>query len=69
MLDLYKMVYVKPENGTYGIGVMRVEQTAKGYHFQILERKRSYKTIHAMYAAIRKQTKGRTTLFKKESIY
>ena len=65
MLGEYKMVYVKPENGTYGIGVMRVEQTANGYHFQISERKRTYKTIHAMYAAIKKQTKGRSYLIQK----
>ena len=65
MLGKFKMVYVKPENGTFGIGVMRVEQTASGYHFQISERKRTYKTINAMYAAIKKQTKGRSYLIQK----
>lgn len=65
MLREYRMVYVKPENGMYGMGVMRVEQSAKGYHFQILERKRSYKTFDAMYAAIRKITKSRSYLVQK----
>jgi glutathione synthase/RimK-type ligase-like ATP-grasp enzyme len=31
MLDRYKMVYVKPNNGTGGRGIMRVEKLGDGY--------------------------------------
>ncbi|MFC5650019.1 YheC/YheD family protein [Paenibacillus solisilvae] len=65
MLQQFKMVYVKPVSGTGGNGVMRVEKTAAGYHFQILTRKRSYKSLNAMYSAIQKETRGRGYLIQK----
>ncbi|BBH20403.1 hypothetical protein Back11_17480 [Paenibacillus baekrokdamisoli] len=65
MLEQFGMVYVKPEHGTFGFGVMRVEQTKQGYHFQILKHKRSYQSLSAMYKAIRKETKGKSYLIQR----
>ena len=69
MLDKFKMVYVKPENGTYGIGVMRVEQTASGYHFQISKASAPTKPLMPCTQRLRSKRRAEATLFKKEFIY
>lgn len=52
MLNRLKMVYVKPVNGTFGKGVIRVEQSADAefpYGFQSGERQYRYRTFEAMF--------------------
>ncbi|MFD2615672.1 YheC/YheD family protein [Paenibacillus gansuensis] len=56
MLDTYQMVYVKPDHGTYGKGVMRVEKNGYGggapYAYQSGETRRYFYTIDALYSSI-----------------
>ena len=52
MLNRMKMVYVKPVNGTFGKGVIRVEQVdgeRLPYVFQSGERQYRYRTFEAMF--------------------
>lgn len=52
MLNRMKMVYVKPINGTFGKGVIRVEKTDDAefpYGFQAGERQYRYRTFEAMF--------------------
>lgn len=35
MLKQYRMVYVKPDAGTGGRGIIRVEKSREGYRYQI----------------------------------
>jgi glutathione synthase/RimK-type ligase-like ATP-grasp enzyme len=58
MLDEFKMVYIKPINGTYGIGVMRVEKQKENGHntfnYQQGTVKRHFSTLPALYRSIMK---------------
>lgn len=58
MLTKYKMVYVKPINGSMGKGVMRVEfkpSVRSGmYQYQLEKTARSFCTFEELYASIRK---------------
>ncbi|WP_059045012.1 YheC/YheD family protein [Paenibacillus rubinfantis] len=58
MLMKHKMVYVKPVNGTWGKGVMRVDfkpnQRQGAYQFQIEKTVRSFGSIDELYTSIRK---------------
>ena len=65
MLQQFSMVYVKPDTGTYGNGVMRVEKAKGQYRFQIGEKLRIYSSYNPMFEAIRKETKGRRYLIQK----
>nr|WP_275983982.1 YheC/YheD family protein [Paenibacillus hamazuiensis] len=68
MLDQYKMVYVKPDIGTFGNGVMRVEYKAgdaKPYSYQSGTAVRSFASYDAMYESIRKSTRKRGYLAQK----
>ncbi|WP_164779496.1 YheC/YheD family protein [Paenibacillus kobensis] len=56
LLKKYKMVYIKPDVGSYGIGVMRVERTELGYQYQIQERIYTFKNYDDMYQSIQKNT-------------
>ncbi|WP_068785847.1 YheC/YheD family protein [Paenibacillus phocaensis] len=64
MLAKYKMVYVKPVNGTWGNGVMRVEfkpnQRQGTYQFQLEKTVRTCGSFDELYTSIRKyKRKGR----------
>lgn len=56
MIKRYAMVYIKPEIGTYGKGVMRVEQiegkTGGLYHYQLGSKKRKFSSFDSMYQSI-----------------
>lgn len=69
MLNIYGMVYIKPNRGTYGTGVMRVEkQTSSGstiYSFHAGTRVRTFDSYDAMYDAILVLTRGRLYLVQK----
>jgi glutathione synthase/RimK-type ligase-like ATP-grasp enzyme len=58
MLNEFRMIYLKPINGTYGKGVIRVakQQTSKKitFHYQQGLEKRSFLTLPALYQSIMK---------------
>ncbi|MBP1157077.1 MULTISPECIES: YheC/YheD family protein [unclassified Paenibacillus] len=69
MLERYGMVYVKPDNGTYGIGVMRVEresgQRGGRYRYQAGTIIRTFSRFDAMYDSILKLTRKRRYVVQK----
>jgi glutathione synthase/RimK-type ligase-like ATP-grasp enzyme len=69
MLQKYGMVYVKPENGTYGNGVMKVEQNrSQGgitYQYQSGTKRKTFGTFDAFHLSLKKATRGRSYLIQK----
>ena len=64
-LNRYHMVYIKPDNGCYGNGVMRVERISSGYAYQLGTKLRSFSTFDSMYTSIVLHTKGKKYLVQK----
>ncbi|MFF2019616.1 YheC/YheD family protein [Paenibacillus sp. NPDC058177] len=69
MLHKYGMVYVKPINGTYGKGVMRVEvkrgSTGSTYQYQSGTTIRTFGAFDAFHLSLKKATGGRGYLIQK----
>ncbi|RKP54192.1 YheC/YheD family protein [Cohnella endophytica] len=65
MLAKYGMVYVKPNVGTHGNGVMKVEHADGRYRFQLGLTPLSYKTYDQLFAAIRRRTGGKDYLVQR----
>lgn len=66
MLDNYKMVYVKPDSGTFGTGVIRVEKhTAESYSFQLGTRKREFRSFDAMAQKLQETIKPQSYLIQR----
>lgn len=68
MLSQYGMVYMKPDNGQQGRGVMKVEMRkgrVRRYVYQLGERKRTFATYHQAYASLRKEMKGERYIVQK----
>ena len=61
MLNKYKMVYVKPINGSSGQGVIRVEKNDK-YRFQAGKVAKSFGTFQGLFAALNKAKLNRSYL-------
>lgn len=59
MLARYGMVYIKPDKGSHGIGVGRVQQKGGQYCWQEGMRKRCFASYGELYNAIRLSTKGK----------
>ncbi|MCP3776763.1 hypothetical protein NLX71_26415, partial [Paenibacillus sp. MZ04-78.2] len=54
MLDKYNMVYVKPNSGTGGKGVMRVEKLGQGcYKYQLETSARTFNSFDGLIQSIR----------------
>ncbi|WP_138493670.1 YheC/YheD family protein [Paenibacillus pinistramenti] len=64
-LARYQMVYIKPEHGSYGNGVMRVETTSSGYRYQLGTKARNFRAYDSMYQSILQHTKGKRYLVQK----
>ncbi|OAB47578.1 YheC/YheD family protein [Paenibacillus antarcticus] len=65
MLAKYEMVYIKPERGTYGNGVIRAEVLKQGvnkYQYQIEMKKRTFKDYNSFFQSLKKVTKKRSYL-------
>jgi uncharacterized circularly permuted ATP-grasp superfamily protein len=58
MLDKYKMVYVKPNMGTGGKGVIRVEKLGQCYKYQIGTAIKSFSSFDKMAHSIGLKTKS-----------
>lgn len=68
MLSEYGMVYVKPINGTFGNGVIRVERTtvpALGYRYQLGTKILFFSSLDQLYHKLAQQTKKRSYLVQK----
>lgn len=65
MLNRYGMVYIKPEAGTYGKGVMRVERQNGTYSYQSGELKRTFSSFDSMYLSILRHKRKRPYLVQK----
>lgn len=69
LLNQYGMVYIKPDSGTYGNGVMRVEKSSvtdgKRYKYQNGVVKKSFSDFDDLYNSIRKRTRKRLYLVQK----
>lgn len=66
MLKLYGMVYVKPEIGTHGKGVIRVEQRGKDdYTYQLGTKAKSFGDYEKFYQSLLRETKNRSYLVQK----
>lgn len=64
-LDRYGMVYVKPDVGSFGNGVMRVERLKSGYRFQLGNKIRTFSSYAPMYESLVRQTGGKSYLVQK----
>ncbi|GIO57279.1 YheC/YheD family protein [Paenibacillus cineris] len=66
MLKSYRMVYVKPENGTHGKGVIRAEQLENGdYTYQVETVKKTFGSYDPFYQSLQKLTGKRSYLIQK----
>ncbi|KGE16992.1 YheC/YheD family protein [Paenibacillus wynnii] len=66
MIYSYGMIYVKPERGTYGNGVIRAERRERyGFTYQHEETIRNFDTFDAFYKSLAKRTGGRSYLIQK----
>lgn len=65
MIQKYGMVYVKPEQGTYGMGVMKAEKDGKCFAYQLGEKRQVFQTFDAFYASLSKQVRGKSYLIQK----
>lgn len=66
MLKLYGMVYVKPEKGTHGRGVIRVEKRGIGnYTYQLGIKERSFDNYEEMFKSLIDQTNNKSYLVQK----
>ena len=54
MLEQYRMVYVKPDRGSLGVGVMRVDKKRNGYRYQNGTRIYACPTFQALYHALKR---------------
>jgi len=60
MLEQHGMVYVKPDTGTFGSGVIRVESAEGGYTAQLGTQRYSYATAEQLHEGLlRLKSKGR----------
>ncbi|WP_438348707.1 YheC/YheD family protein [Paenibacillus sp. FA6] len=65
MITKYGMVYIKPERGTYGNGVIRAEMLKRGtssFQYQIDTRTKTFNDYDSFYQSLLKVTKKRSYL-------
>lgn len=66
MLEKYSMVYVKPDVGTHGIGVIRAERLNHGkYIYQVDTRTKTFGDFGSFYGSIRKIAAKKRYLIQK----
>lgn len=67
MLDRYRMVYVKPNDGSSGIGVMKVEKgsSSSRYRYHYVHTKRSFPRFDQLFAAIERVRLKRKYIIQK----
>ena len=65
MLDRYRMVYVKPDKGTFGLGVIRVERKSDGYLARIDTRSFRFGSIDSLYDGLRRLKRRRAYIVQR----
>ncbi|MFC5653207.1 YheC/YheD family protein [Paenibacillus solisilvae] len=66
MLNKYGMVYVKPDFGTYGSGVIRVQKSSSGnYSFQVKTKKRAFPSFEQMIVPLQRIISNRPYLIQR----
>ncbi|WP_270167039.1 YheC/YheD family protein [Paenibacillus sp. SYP-B4298] len=65
MLGRYGMVYLKPNRGTFGQGVIRIEKQEGRYTSQTGTTARTYSSVDALYAALKQSTGRRLYLIQR----
>lgn len=65
MLERYRMVYVKPDRGSLGVGVMRVDKIKGGYRYQNGTRIYACPTFQSLYRALRRMIGGERYLIQR----
>ncbi|NBD27334.1 YheC/YheD family protein [Paenibacillus glycinis] len=64
-LNQYGMVYIKPDLGMYGNGVMRVERRGDVYSYQVGNKRRDFARYSDLYRSIKRRTGSRRYLVQK----
>ncbi|WP_127587643.1 YheC/YheD family protein [Paenibacillus koleovorans] len=64
MLKQYGMVYVKPDAGCQGNGVMKAERLVDGYRYQLREQTRTFGTAEELYASLSRRIGSRGYLIQ-----
>ncbi|MBH5319292.1 YheC/YheD family protein [Paenibacillus sp. GSMTC-2017] len=68
MINQHEMIYVKPDNGTFGKGVIRVEKVTEpsaGYRYQIKTDQIFVSTFEALYNGLQSYTRHKDYLVQK----
>ncbi len=69
MLQEYSMVYIKPDIGTFGKGVMKVEHKSlhhkDGFRYQLGVKKETFEHFDVMYDSILRKTQNQTYIVQK----
>ncbi|ULL19307.1 YheC/YheD family protein [Paenibacillus sp. H1-7] len=65
MLDRYHLVYMKPNRGSLGVGVMRVEKRGGTYKYQAGTKKRTFSSFRAMVSSLQQRVRGKSYLVQK----
>ncbi|TBL76068.1 YheC/YheD family protein [Paenibacillus thalictri] len=65
MLNRYKMVYVKPDGGSLGVGVVRVEKRGSSYRYQSGIRSFTFGTFEELFTTLKKHAGSRRYLVQK----
>jgi hypothetical protein len=58
MLDRYRMVYLKPDSGTGGNGIIRVEKRGRQYEYQLGTTAKTYSSFESLADCIGKNTRN-----------
>lgn len=65
MLDQHSMVYVKPDQGSQGNGVIRIEKINRSYRYQNGLQVFTFTTFNSMYASLRKHFNHKKYIIQK----
>ncbi|MDO7908284.1 YheC/YheD family protein [Paenibacillus sp. JX-17] len=65
MIRDYKMIYIKPERGTYGNGVIRAEHKEGSYKYQLKEKVHNFDSFPAFYQSLSRTVGKRSYLIQK----
>lgn len=68
MLNRYRMVYIKPDVGSFGDGVGRIEKMGGQYLYRFGVKSKKYKTYSALYQDLQRQL-GRTPYLVQQGIH
>jgi len=65
MLNRYQMIYVKPDHGTHGKGVMRVQRRSDAFELREGVTARSFQSVDQLHAKIKSRIGKRTYLVQR----